>query len=199
MIFVMDESGSIGTTNFELMKNLSLYIVDAFEIGPDHAQVGWINFNNNARVVFNLNTYQDKTSLQEGIRAVAYRGGGTNIGAGLYALHNQLSAGARNAFDVPEVAIVVTDGQSNAGVTQNAATLLRNNRNVDVFVVGVGDGINMVELNIVAGAGIASDISRNIFTLEGFNKEELARLQETLRARACFSKLTTVTISCTLI
>ena len=193
MIFVMDESGSITADNFELMKNLSLYIVDAFEIGPDHAQVGWINFNRNARVVFNLNTYKDETSLQEGIRGVAYGGGGTDIGAGLLALHNQgfiPSAGARDTFDVPEVAIVVTDGQSPIERIQNAATLLRNNRNVDVFVVGVGGGTSIAQLNATAEAGIARNISRNIFTLEGFNKEELDRLQETLRARACFSELT---------
>ena len=193
MIFVMDESGSIGSTNFELMKDLAIDIVNAFDIGPDHAQVGWINFNDYARVVFNLNTYQNKASLQEGIHAVVYRGGGTDIGAGLLALHDRgftSSAGARNTFDVPEVAIVVTDGQSNIQLIQNAATLLRNNRNVDVFVVGVGGGTSIAQLNATAEAGIARDISRNIFTLEGFNEEELDRLQETLRARACFSELT---------
>ena len=202
MIFVMDESGSIRPENFERMKNLAIDIVDAFEIGPDRTQVGWINFDGAARVVFNLNTYQNKTSLQEGIRGVGYSGGGTDIGAGLLALHNQgfiPSAGARNTFDVPEVAIVVTDGQSPIIGIRRAANLLRNSRNVDVFVVGVGGGTRIAQLNAVAEAGIASDISRNIFTLEGFNKEELARLRETLRARACFSKLTTVTISCTLI
>ena len=139
MIFVMDESGSIGYQNFQLMKNLTLYIVDAFEIGPDHAQVGWINFNDAARVVFNLTTYQDKTSLQEGIRAVAYRSGGTDIGAALLALHDQgfiPSAGARNKFDVPEVAVVVTDGISYIERIKAAAALLRKDRNIDVFVVG---------------------------------------------------------------
>ena len=191
MIFVMDESGSIGSSDFRLMKQLAINITREFAIGPDRTQVGWINFNQEARVVFNLSTYQDKSSLHEGIHAVAYRSGQTNIGAGLLALHNQgfiPSAGARNTFDIPEVAIVVTDGQSNIGVTQNAATLLRNNRNVDVFVVGVGSGINMTQLNAVAGAGIASNISHNIFILSSFAHTELNRLQETLRARTCFGE-----------
>ena len=199
MVFVMDESGSIGHSNFELMKELAINITREFAIGPDRTQVGWINFNNYARAVFNLNTYQNKTSLEEGIRAVVYRGGGTDIGAGLLALHDQgfiPSAGARNTFDVPEVAIVVTDGQSEIQAIRDAATLLRNNRSVDVFVVGIGAGIQREQLEAVAEAGIASNISHNIFTLVGFNEEELDRLQKllrerlqgTLRARTCFSE-----------
>ena len=188
MIFVMDESGSIGSSDFERMKELAISITREFAIGPDRTQVGWINFNQAARVVFNLNAFQDKTSLHEGIRAVTYLRGSTDIGAGLYALDNQLSVFGRNVFDIPEVAIVVTDGKSNEGATQTAATQLSNNRNVDVFVVGVGNGINRAELNIVAGAGIASDISRNIFILNSFSHTELNRLQETLRARTCFGE-----------
>ena len=188
MIFVMDESGSIGAANFELLKNLAIDIIEKFEIGPNHTQVGWINFNHNARVVFNLNTYQDMVSLQAGIRAVTYSGGLTNISTGLLALNGMLSTGGRSIFDIPEVAIVVIHSQSDIVPIRNAAALLHRERNVEVFVIGVGSRIVLQQLNAVAEAGIASDISRNIFTLEGFNEEELVRLQETLRARACFSE-----------
>ena len=187
MIFVMDESGSIRAENFELMKQFAINVTDRFEIGPNHAQVGWINFNGMARVVFNLNTYEDKASLHDAIRAVTYSGGGTDIGAGLLALHDYgflESAGARNTFDIPEVAIVVTDGQSDLGPIESAAQLLRDNRNVNVFVVGVGSGVRIEQLNAVASAGIATDNINHVYQLSGF--QEFDVIEETIRARTCF-------------
>ena len=189
MIFVM---GSIDPDNFTLMKNLTIDITDEFVIGPERTQVGWINFDSNATVIFNLSSYQTKSSLHSAIREITYSGGGTDIGDGLLALHNHgfvPSAGARNNFDIPEVAIVVTDGQSPIGSIQEAAALLRRDRNIDMFVVGVGDGIEYDQLEAVAAAGIACDPSRNIFTLTGFDEEELSQLQATLRARICSSEL----------
>ena len=195
MIFVMDESGSIGRYNFELMKDLAINITDEFAIGPERTQVGWINFNRVATVIFNLSSYQTKSSLHSAIHEVAYSGGGTDIGAGLHALYNNgfvPSAGARNSFDTPEVAIVVTDGRSSIESIQEAAALLRRDRNIDMFVVGVGDGIEYEQLEAVAAAGIARNSSRNIFTLAGFDEEELSQLQATLRARTCSSELHSV-------
>lgn len=189
MVFVMDESGSIGVHNFGRMKNLALNIVDAFEIGPNDTRVGWINFNQAARIVFNLDTYQTKNSLKDGISAIEYRNGGTNISVGLLALLDSLSAYGRNAFDIPEIAIVVTDGQSEITHIQNAAALIHMDRNVDVFAVGVGTGIQFNQLYAVASAGIAIDTSQNVFRLKDFSIDELDHLQETLKRRACFSEL----------
>ena len=197
MIFVMDESESIGSGNFEKIRNLAINVTDSFVIGPEYTQVGWINFAGNARIIFNLNTHQTKESLHEAIHAVPYiRGGtGTNITEGLLALYNHgfvSSAGAHNGYDVLEVAIVVTDGRSDIEPIREAAALLRRNRNIDMFVVGVGDGIEYEQLQAVAEAGIASDTSQNIFTLTGFEEEQLFQLQEILNERipSCFSELT---------
>ena len=61
-----------------------------------------------------------------------------------------------------------------------------------MFVVGVGRGTDSEQLQAVAAAGIASDPSRNIITLAGFDERELAQLQATLRARTCSSELHSV-------
>ena len=194
MIFVMDESGSIGPENFEKMKQLAIDITDHFMIGPDQTQVGWISFDDTARVVFNLNAHTTKTSLHAGIDVVQYLAGDTSIAAGLHTLLYDgfvESAGYRPSFDVPEVAIVVTNGRSNRNesYTPVIAERLREERNIDMFVVGVTDAVNDAELETVASAGIAVDISRNIFHITGFNDEELNALAEVLRAQTCFGKL----------
>lgn len=193
MIFVMDESGSITSERFELMRQFAITLTNEFEIAPDRTRVGWINFDEQASVIFNLNTYQNKETLHIAIRAVPYNGGGTNIGAGLQALHDYgfvESAGARNTFDIPEVAIVVTDGESSLVDIEAAAELLRNNRNINVFAVGVGDGVSIPQLNAVVSAGIADKLTQlsHVHHLDTFSEQGFDALQETIRARTCFGK-----------
>ena len=188
MVFVMDESGSILSANFELMKQLAIDITQSFEIGPDRTRVAWISFSNTARVVFHLNQYSDKDSLHEAIRSVVYLTGGTRIDIGIETLRTQGFIGGRNTFDIPEVAIVVTDGLSKVGSnTSLAAQSLHDERNVNVFVVGVGNGVDTVELEIVASAGIETT-ENHIYHINSFGQDELRSLQRTIRARTCFGE-----------
>lgn len=187
----MDVSGSIGSHNYELMKEFAISITDEFEIGPDHAKVGWINYNEAAWVVFDLNAYTNKTSLHQAIRSIAYTGGGRNVGTALLELYNNgftSTAGARSSLDVPHIAIVVTSGQSSIGPIQTAAMLIREQRRTDVYAVGIG-GYNYIQVLEIAKAGVSSEPERNVFTLPTFETEGLQQLQEASRSRHCFSKL----------
>ena len=188
MVFVMDQSGSVQLGNFEKMKDFAIDITDSFMIGPNRTRVAWISFGTTAEVVFDLNAHSTKKDLHAAIRGVVYGGGYTAIGRGLEALRLQGFEGGRNSFDTPEVAIVVTDGQTNTGInTSTAADNLRRERNVNVFAVGVGSGVNTTELQIIASAGIENtqDHTQNI---SGFIESELDNLQRLIRARTCFGK-----------
>lgn len=189
MVFVMDVSGSITAPNYELMKQLAINITEKFEIGPDRTKVGWINFNETAWVVFDLNTYTDKTSLHQAIYEIEYVGGYTAIGEALFELHNNGFESARSDLDIPHVAIVVTDGQTNRGRPIGSATRpIREQRRVDVYAVGIR-GFDYEQLLEIAKAGIAKDPTRNVFTVPDFDVDGLNQLQAALEARACFSKL----------
>ena len=189
MVFVMDESGSVGSGDFEKMKDLAIDITDSFIIGPDRTRVAWISFGTTAEVVFDLNAHSTKEDLHAAIRGVEYGDDGkTAIGTGLEALRTQGFESGRNSFDTPEVAIVVTDGQTNFGIdTSTAADNLHRERNVNVFAVGVGSGVNTTELEIIASAGIENtqDHTQNI---SGFIESQLDNLQRLIRARTCFGK-----------
>ena len=183
MVFVMDESGSITEENFERMKQLAINITSSFQIAPDRTRVGWVSFNDTAWVVFSLTEYQSKESLQDAIRGIKFSGGFTGIGEGLNTLRLEGFNDARNSFDIHEVAIVVTDGITNRGInTSYAAELLRQERNVNVFAIGVGDGVNDVELTTVASAGIESD-RNHIYHIDDFGL--LMDLQQILGSQAC--------------
>ena len=188
MVFVMDDSGSIEEEDFEKMKELAIDITNSFEIGPDRTRVAWISFSTTAILIFGLNQYSTKETLHTAIRGIVHRGDYTAIGEGLEVLRTQGFNGGRNSFDIPEVAIVVTDGVTNRGIdTDTAATRLRNERNVNVFAVGVGGGVNEEELALIASAGIENtqDHTQHI---DGFIDNQLNTLQELIRARTCFGK-----------
>lgn len=187
MVFVMDISGSIEEHNYEQMKQMAIDITDDFEIGPDNTQVGWINFNEDAWVVFNLTTYHDKTSLHQAIRNIIYIGGGTDIGGALRELYSNGFTLARSHLDVPHVGIVVTDGVSNFPGIEQAAMLINEQRRIDMYAVGIG-GYSEPQLQEIAKAGTALEPSRNVFTLPDFETEGLQQIQEAIKARACFSK-----------
>ena len=188
MVFVMDVSGSVTAPNFELMKQLAINITDEFEIGPDRTRVGWINFHTRAWVVFDLNAHTDKISLHQAIRNIAYTGGFTDIGAALLELYNNGFTSARSDLDIPHVAIVVTDGRSTQGSIEDAARLIREQRRVDVYAVGIR-GFVYEQLLEIAKAGTAENSTRNVFTLPDFDVDGLNQLQAALKARACLSKL----------
>lgn len=188
IVFVMDVSGSIGESHFKRMKNLAIDVINSFEIGLDRTRVGWISFNENAWVSFHLNVYSNKASLMSAIHGIPYEKGYTAIGRGLETLRTQGFNGGRNSFDIPEVAIVVTDGQTNTGIpTSTAAERLRRDmdRNVNVFAVGVGPGVNNAELAAVASAGI-EDVQSHMHHIDNFN--QLSTIQRLIRARTCFGK-----------
>lgn len=188
MVFVMDTSGSIGVDNYERMKQLAINITENFEIGPDRTRVGWISFNHDAWVVFNLSAYHDDISLHEAIRNIEYADGGTDIANALLELHDNGFNGSRSDLDVPHIAIVVTDGVSQGGSIEMAALLIKEKSRTDVYAVGIG-GYRYSQLLAIAEAGIASKPESNVFTLQNFEIEGLQQLQEALRARTCFSKL----------
>ena len=83
LIFVLDSSGSVGSSNFQNVRSFVSNLVSQLEIGPDNTQVGLINFGSSTRIEFHLNTHQDSSSLLQAIANILYTGGGTNIAAAL--------------------------------------------------------------------------------------------------------------------
>ena len=93
--------------------------------------------------------------------------------------------GARPSEEgIPRIAIVVTDGMSNEGggppATIAAANTIHDN-NILAFAVGVGDSIDMDELNAIA----SDPSSQYVRLLSDFDINELRELQESLNSEAC--------------
>ena len=189
--FVLDESGSVGSTNYQQMKQFAYNTVDEFDIGPEDTQVGLISYSSSATARFYLNTYHNKASLLSAINGLPYNSGGTNTAAAIDLLRLQgftsANGGRPTSEAVPRVAVVITDGYSNSFTATVTAAQSAHNDEITIFAVGVGSNVNSDELD-----AIASDPSY-VSNLDGFDASQFEALQTTITNAACTSEFPNLT------
>ena len=182
----MDESGSVGSTNYQSMKQFVRNTVDEFNIGADQTQVGVISYSGSARVRFYLNSYHDKSALLTAIDNLPYSGGTTDTAGAIDLLRQQgfteANGGRPQTQAIPRVAVVITDGRSNSYSATITAAQNAHDEDITIFAVGIGSNVNINELN-----AIASDPSY-VSTITGFDTSQFDALQTIIINEACTSK-----------
>ncbi|XP_021375536.1 uncharacterized protein LOC110464582 [Mizuhopecten yessoensis] len=176
VIFLLDASGSIGSYNFVLMKFFIKNITANILLGPEAIQISIAKFSWGAYNEFWLNEYHGVLELNNAIESIVYTGGGTYIANALnYVRGNSLAAANGARDDSEKVIILMTDGVS----SDNSATIASTLRNDGVLVacVGIGNGINTVQLNEIAYN------SSYIFYASNFNV--LTQISDTVRRSTC--------------
>ena len=183
VVFVIDTSGSIGSSRFQLIGEFTANITTELIRNSPRSSVGVILFNSSANIQFSLQTYTSLNSLLSAINNLPYSGGGTDTAEALTLLLSTAQNGLLGLrSDSSKVAIVITDGESNdQTATLSAAARLRASNIFDVYAVGV-DGANLTELQ-----GIASSPDFVFFT-NSFNSTGLQQLQEGILPQLCDSK-----------
>jgi receptor-type tyrosine-protein phosphatase Q len=183
IFFVLDGSGSIGTSNFDQVRKFEEDFVKKMVIGPRDNQVGTIVFSAVGSIIFYLNSYNSTNDVLNAIQAIPYPGDSTNTPDGLckmvkYGFTEEHGARSTSAA-VFRIAIVMTDGRSNEqssecqwDTIQAAEAVHRLSPPVLVYVIGVTDDINEQELE-----AIATD-SEDITYLASFDSHILQRAQE---------------------
>ena len=183
MVFVIDTSGSIGSTLFQLIREFTANITIELIRNNPESLFGVILFNNSAHIQFNLQTYTNLSSLLSAINNLPYSGGGTDTAEALTLLLSSAQNGVLQLrSDSLKVAIVITDGKSSSSsATLSAAAALHASNIFDVYSVGV-DGADLTELQ-----GIASRPDFVFFT-NSFNSTGLQQLQDRILPQLCNSK-----------
>jgi len=118
IVFMVDESRSIGVDNFPRLKLFLSQVVSRFDIDSGRTRVGLVTFATNVGTVLNLNARSSVASLQSAILSLSYTGGGatnsTNTAAALrYVRTRMLTSAAGNRYYVHNTVVVITDGESN--------------------------------------------------------------------------------------
>jgi len=179
IVFIVDESGSIDRSNFELMKRFLQRTISGLEVKSDSVRVGLILYNDRPSAEFYLDTFVNKDDILNYIKIIPYRGGGTATGAALKFAKDNLftkTRGSRKALGIKQIAVVVTDGESQDDVSATAAELRRSG--VSVYALGVKNA-SRDELT-----KIASYPERQfVFNVESF--QMLSSLEKSLRKSLC--------------
>ncbi|KAG9336860.1 hypothetical protein JZ751_003208 [Albula glossodonta] len=132
--------GSISPQNFGLVKQFVNRIVDSLQIGSQTTRVGLVQYSSTVRTEFALRQHTTKEAIKEAVNAVQYMAGGSMTGLALRHLLERSfteAEGARPpAANVPRIAIVFTDGQSQDYISDHTRRLKK--QGVEMFAVGVG-------------------------------------------------------------
>ncbi|CAK6961368.1 LOW QUALITY PROTEIN: collagen alpha-1(VII) chain [Scomber scombrus] len=158
IVFLVDESSSIGANNFNKMKDFIFRVTTYFPtIGPKDTQVTVVHYSDEPRIEFRLNDYKDRNSVLRALRGLRYVGGNTKTGKGIsYVLQElfQESLGMRQ--DMSHVLVLITDGRAQDNVLPPSR--IARALGVSVLAVGVSNA-DMEELNKIA----APTTYKNIF------------------------------------
>uniref|UniRef100_A0A3Q1FMU4 Collagen type VI alpha 6 chain n=1 Tax=Acanthochromis polyacanthus TaxID=80966 RepID=A0A3Q1FMU4_9TELE len=181
IVFIVDESGSIGVANFQLVRAFLHSIVSRLEINQTRVRVGIVMYNDRPTAQVYLNTFNNKDELLKFIKILPYHGGGTNTGAALkFALESVFikEQGSRKDKGIQQVAVVITDGESQDNVSQPATDLRR--AGVTIYSVGVKDA-NKVQLVEMA----SHPPNKHVFIVDTFAK--LKSMEQSLQKILCYN------------
>ena len=131
IIFVLDKSGSIHSSDFDLTKSFLSRLVNRLDIDSGKTRVGLVTYATNIGSGFNLSDHSSVAAVQAAISALSYTGGNTNTAAALaHVRRSMLTAATGDRSNVSNVVVVLTDGRSN----NKSATQVCVNVKVTYFV-----------------------------------------------------------------
>ena len=146
LMLVIDESGSITSSDFIRLKNFMIDLVVSLRFGANQTRVGVVMFGSTARLITGLNASQ--AAVVNVVNSIQQRGGGTCIGCGIALADQQLQANGRPG--VPRFMFVLTDGRNNTGTDTFASVIAAAKGNgTTLFAVGVAEAI-LSELQQIA-------------------------------------------------
>ena len=185
LLFLLDQSGSVGRSNHALALQFIQSVVNFFEVGGNNTRVALFTFSTGATVdlLFNSSlTTQDVVSVISGI---PYRGGFTHTAWALYYAtiaftYPELNGARPIAAGVPRIVVLITDGRSNTySITRHARNLL--DTGATVYSIGIGN-VYTPELNQIA----SDPDSNHVFLLNSYT--DAASFVQRLSGTTCDSK-----------
>ncbi|XP_035004474.2 sushi, von Willebrand factor type A, EGF and pentraxin domain-containing protein 1 isoform X2 [Hippoglossus stenolepis] len=152
LVFLVDESSSVGANNFLSELRFIRKMLSDFPVAAENTRVALVTFSSKTHVVTRVDhitapkSHHHKCSLfNKEIPAINYRGGGTYTKGAFQRAAQILRHSRANAT---KVIFLITDGYSNGGDPRPVAAALRE-RGVEIFTLGIWQG-NIRELHDMA-------------------------------------------------
>ncbi|KAM9447677.1 collagen alpha-3(VI) chain-like isoform 2-T2 [Salvelinus alpinus] len=116
IVFMVDGSSYIGGANLPYVRDFIVGVVNLLDVRPDRVRIGLMQFAENPKIEFYLNTHNTKQDVLAKVGQLRLMGGSAlNTGAAMdYALTNmfQASTGSRKRQGVQQVLLLITGGPS---------------------------------------------------------------------------------------
>ena len=137
--FVLDVSGSIGRSGWEIEKTFTKKLARVIDISPSGGRAGVVLFNSYAYMRIKFNTHNTYTAFAGGVDRLPFTGGGTSITWGLKIALSQLfqaSAGMRtNSY---KEVVLITDGRDWGSTDYDSIARQYRSRGIKIIIIGVG-------------------------------------------------------------
>ncbi|XP_004692247.2 PREDICTED: collagen alpha-6(VI) chain [Condylura cristata] len=177
VVFVIDSSGSIDRNEYNIMKDFMIDLVKKADVGKSRVRFGALKYSDEPEVLFYLDTYNTKSEVISVLQKDDSKGGNTYTAKALNLSDHMFTEaqGSRLHQGVPQVLIVITDGESHDADALNATAKALRDKGILVLAVGIA-GANPKELLAMAGSrdryffvetfgglkGIFSDVSASV-------------------------------------
>lgn len=119
LVFVIDGSKSLGSANFERVKQFVKVIVDSLDISRTGTHVGLLQYSTKVRTEFTLSRFTTAQDIKQAVGRMQYMGRGSMTGSALrHMFEYSFSAKEGARANTPRVSIVFTDGRSQDDVSE---------------------------------------------------------------------------------
>jgi uncharacterized protein with von Willebrand factor type A (vWA) domain len=158
-MFVLDESGSVGSTNFGLVKNfIADQITNDMSAGSN---VGVISYASSQLLDWRFSdTQTPRTALVAKVNGLVFSGGGTSTANALTLAVNEYTANDDPSKD--NILVLVTDGVPSSPVCGKKAAL--DAAGIKVIIIGVGN------FNTAPVACLVDNPVTDMILLQNFNQ-----------------------------
>ena len=177
VLFLMDSSGSIGSSNYAIMKDFVADVLVTFNV-TQNSRIGIITFDSFPTTIVPLSPVSDANGLATTVRGISYSGGGTRTDLALNATLDVLTD--ENNI---RIGILLTDGQSNRPNLTLIAAAAVHAAGIEMYTFGIGN-TNPAELEAIASEPHA-DYS---FYISSFNRSSFNELLLLLARQTCTSE-----------
>ena len=156
LVFIVDSSGSIGSSDFQKARNFMITVIQGLQSSNQVNRVGIVRFSDSAKVFLNLTS--DLNSAINVSKTLVYNQGGTNIAAGFNVTYKMFDMFGR--IEVPMVAILITDGQATDGGNPITGAYALKSLGVNLFGLGIGSAATK-DIQSWGKSGVKYDDNKN--------------------------------------
>uniref|UniRef100_A0A8C6NS03 VWFA domain-containing protein n=1 Tax=Nothobranchius furzeri TaxID=105023 RepID=A0A8C6NS03_NOTFU len=174
LVFLLDNSGSISSDNYNTIKNFTTDVVNSFNVSENEFRVGLAAFSNSPKHEFYLNEYSSNKAVVDHVMKLTYEGGNTYISKALVFIKEYFQTSRGSRINTPKTLVLITDGNSQDDV-EDAANELRD-MGIQILAVAIGDVYDLQLLQITGDP-------RKLFTVVNF--DSLANIKKKVVEAIC--------------